>query len=203
LLLATTNPGKLRELRSLLGELPMELLSPADAGLTFEVEEDGTSYLENARKKAEAGRRLSGLPTLADDSGLEVPLLDGRPGIDSAYFAGPEHKGDGPALVGALLDALGEAAKNSPPAFFRCAAVLALPDGRIFEGEGVLQGSIAAEPRGQHGFGFDPVFQLPDGRRLAELSTEEKNLLSHRARAVNALEVHGAFDAALSTPGRR
>lgn len=203
MLLATTNPGKLRELRSLLGELPMELLSPADAGLTFEVQEDGASYLENARKKAEAGRRLSGLPTLADDSGLEVPLLDGRPGIDSAYFAGPDHKGDSPALVRALLDALGEAARSSPPAFFRCAAVLALPDGRIFEGEGVLKGSIAAEPRGQHGFGFDPVFQLPDGRRLAELSTEEKNLLSHRARALNALEVHGAFDAALSAPGRR
>ena len=181
----------------------MELVTPTEAGITFEVEEDGASYLENARKKAEAGRRLSGLPTLADDSGLEVPLLDGRPGIDSAYFAGADHKGDSPALVRALLQALGGAAKSSPAAFFRCAAVLALPDGRTFEGEGVLQGTIAAEPRGEHGFGFDPVFQLPDGRRLAELSTEDKNLLSHRARALNALEVHGAFDAALSAAGTR
>jgi XTP/dITP diphosphohydrolase len=181
----------------------MELVTPAEAGIAFDVEEDGASYLENARKKAEAGRRLSGLPTLADDSGLEVPLLDGRPGIDSAYFAGPDHKGDSAALVRALLDALGEAAKGSPPAFFRCAAVLALPDGSIFAGEGVLQGTIAARPRGQHGFGFDPIFQLPDGRRLAELSTEEKNLLSHRARALNALEVHGAFDAALLASGIR
>jgi len=155
----------------------MELVSPADAGIVFDVVEDGASYLENARKKAEAGRRLSGLATLADDSGLEVPLLGGRPGIDSAYFAGAEHKGDGRALVAALLT---------------------LPDGRVFTGEGVLAGSIASEPRGTHGFGFDPIFQLPDGRRLAELSTEEKNLLSHRARALNALEVHGAFDAALS-----
>ena len=179
----------------------MELVSPADAGITFEVEEDGASYLENARKKAEAGRRLSRLPTLADDSGLEVPLLDGRPGIDSAYFAGADHKGDSPALVRALLRALGSAATSAPQAFFRCAAVLALPDGRVFEGEGVLQGTIAGEPRGEYGFGFDPIFQLPDGRRLAELSTEEKNRLSHRARALNALEVHGAFDAALSASG--
>ena len=177
----------------------MALVSPADVGIVFDVVEDGASYLENARKKAEAGRRLSGLPTLADDSGLEVPLLGGRPGIDSAYFAGADHKGDGRALVAALLKALGAAATSSPPAFFRCAAVLALPDGRVFVGEGVLAGTIAAEPRGTH----DPIFQLPDGRRLAELSTEEKNLLSHRARALNALEVHGAFDAALSAPEGR
>lgn len=181
----------------------MELVSPADAGITFDVVEDGGSYLENARKKADVGARLSGLPTLADDSGLEVPLLDGRPGVDSAYFAGADHKGDGPALVAALLKALGDAAKGSPPAFFRSAAVLALPDGRVFTGEGVLAGTIAAEPRGEHGFGFDPIFQLPDGRRLAELTTEEKNLLSHRARALNALEVHGAFDAALAASGTR
>jgi XTP/dITP diphosphohydrolase len=179
----------------------MELVSPNDLGMAFDVVEDGGSYLENARKKAEAGRGLSGLPTLADDSGLEVPLLDGRPGVDSAYFAGPERKGDSGALVAALLEALGDAATSSPPAFFRCAAVLALPDGRIFSGEGVLAGTIASEPRGTHGFGFDPVFQLPDGRRLAQLSTEEKNVLSHRARALNALEVHGAFDAALSASG--
>jgi XTP/dITP diphosphohydrolase len=181
----------------------MELISPADVGIAFDVVEDGASYLENARKKAEAGRRLSGLATLADDSGLEVPLLDGRPGIDSAYFAGADHKGDGPALVAALLKALGAAAATSPPAFFRSAAVLALPDGRVFTGEGVLAGTIAAEPRGTNGFGFDPIFQLPDGRRLAELSTEEKNLLSHRARALSALEVRGAFEAAVSASGSR
>ena len=180
----------------------MELVTPAEAGIAFDVEEDGTTYLENARKKAEAGRRLSGLPTLADDSGLEVPRLGGKPGVQSARFAGPEHKGDGQALVRALLDMLGAAARESPPATFRCAAVLALPDGRIFEGEGILSGTIAAEPRGTGGFGFDPVFKLPDGRMLAELSIEEKNLLSHRARALNALEVHGGFDAALLSDRR-
>ncbi|MEA2668379.1 MAG: XTP/dITP diphosphohydrolase [Chloroflexota bacterium] len=176
----------------------MELVTPAEAGIVLDVEEDGATYLENARKKAEAGRRLSGLPTLADDSGLEVPRLGGKPGVQSARFAGPEHKGDGPALVRALLTMLGPAARESPPATFHCTAVLALPDGRTFEGEGILSGTIAAEPRGTGGFGFDPIFRLPDGRILAELSMEEKNLLSHRARALNALEVHGAFDAALS-----
>jgi XTP/dITP diphosphohydrolase len=175
----------------------MELLTPAEAGIALDVEEDGATYLENARKKAGVGLRLSGLPTLADDSGLEVPRLGGKPGIHSARFAGPEHKGDGPALVQALLRMLGPAAHESPPATFHCIAVLALPDGRSFEGEGILSGTIAAEPRGTGGFGFDPIFKLPDGRILAELSMEEKNMLSHRARALNALEVHGAFDAAL------
>ena len=180
----------------------MELVSPVEVGIRFEVEEDGATYLDNARKKAKAGLRLSGLPTLADDSGLEVPLLGDRPGVQSAYFAGVEHYGDGPALVRALLRALGDAAGRSPAARFRCIAVLALPDGREFTGEGVLAGTIAAQPKGTNGFGFDPVFRLADGRQLAELSMEEKNLLSHRARALNALEVHGAFDAALSAAGK-
>jgi XTP/dITP diphosphohydrolase len=179
----------------------MELVSPGDLGVRFEVDEDGATYLDNARKKALAGVRLTGLPTLADDSGLEVPALQGKPGVQSAYFAGTAHYGDSPALVEALLQALGPKASTSPAARFRCTAVLALPDGREFVGEGVLAGTIAAAPKGEHGFGFDPVFTLPDGRRLAELTTDEKNLLSHRARALNALEVHGAFDAAL-TAGR-
>jgi XTP/dITP diphosphohydrolase len=176
----------------------MELISPDQAGIRLDVAEDGATYLDNARKKAHAGRQLSGLPTLADDSGLEVPLLGNRPGVESAYFAGVEHYGDSGALVRALLDALGDAAGRSPEARFRCTAVLALLDGREFVGEGVLAGTIAAQPRGTNGFGFDPVFRLADGRQLGELSIEEKNLLSHRARALNALEVHGAFDAMLS-----
>lgn len=179
----------------------MELVSPKDLGLRFDVQEDGETYLANARKKAFEGMRLSRLATLADDSGLEVPLLGDRPGVQSAYFAGRDHYGDSPALVRALLGALGDAAERSPAARFRCTAVLVLPDGREFVGEGVLAGTIAAQPRGVHGFGFDPIFRLADGRQLAELSMEEKNLLSHRARALNALEVHGAFDAALSSGG--
>jgi XTP/dITP diphosphohydrolase len=175
--------------------LAAELVSPAELGVPFDIEEDGKTYLENARKKAEAGVRLTGLPTLADDSGLEVSILGGKPGVDSAYFAGRDHYGDSGALVGALVKAIEDRGSSLPEAVFRCTAVLQMPDGREFIGHGVLAGRIASEPRGGHGFGFDPVFQLSDGRHLAELSLEEKNLLSHRARALNALEVHGAFDA--------
>jgi XTP/dITP diphosphohydrolase len=177
----------------------MELLSPVDAGIALEVEEDGSTYLENARKKAEAGVRLSGLPSLGDDSGLEVSALGGRPGVQSARYAGLENKGKSEALIRAVLAELGDGLRDAPAAMYRCVAVLALSDGRQFEGEGMLAGTIAAEPRGRRGFGYDPIFQLADGRRMAELTMEEKNLLSHRARAVNALEVHGAFDAAMTS----
>jgi XTP/dITP diphosphohydrolase len=182
----------------LLDEVAMELVSPADLGLPFDVKEDGGSYLENARKKAREGVRLTGSPTLADDSGLEVPVLDGKPGVESAYFAGRGNYGNTAALVDALLQALGDRVKDSPAASFHCTAVLLLPDGREIVGEGVLSGSISSQRKGSHGFGFDPVFRLADGRHLAELTIEEKNLLSHRARAINALEVHGAFDLALT-----
>jgi XTP/dITP diphosphohydrolase len=176
----------------------VELVSPGELGLRLDVEEDGSTYLENARKKARAAVDASGLPALADDSGLEVVALGGKPGVQSAYFAGREHYGDSKALCEALLRALGDRVREEPPANFRCTAVLLLPGGHEFVGEGVLAGSIAAPPRGDHGFGFDPIFRLSDGRHLAELSLEEKNLLSHRARALNALEVHGAFDAVMS-----
>jgi XTP/dITP diphosphohydrolase len=177
----------------LLGSVPVELVDPHGLGLRFDVEEDGQTFLENAEKKARAGVTLTGLPALADDSGLEVPALGGAPGVRSARFAG-EGAG-GRDLVAALVRALRDRRASNPTAFFRCVAVVCFPDGRHFEGEGVLEGTIGAEPRGRHGFGYDPVFALPDGRRLAELTLDEKNLLSHRARALAALEVHGAFDA--------
>ena len=182
----------------MLREIPVELVNPGDLGLSFQVTEDGTTYLENARKKAQAAVGLTGLPALADDSGLEVPLLGGKPGVDSAYFAGKEHQRDSQALVDALLKALGDQVPGRPAATFRCTAVMLLPGGREFVGEGLLTGTIAQKPKGKHGFGFDPIFVLPDGRHLAELSIDEKNLLSHRARALNALDVHGAFDALLA-----
>lgn len=180
-------------MRALLGSVPVELVDPHRLGLRFDVEEDGQTFLENAEKKAAAGVTLTGLSALADDSGLEVPVLSDAPGVRSARFAG---EGAGAReLVAALLRALGERKASNPTAFFRCAAVLRLADGRQFVGEGLLEGTIGAEPKGRHGFGYDPVFTLPDGRRLAELTLDEKNLLSHRARALAALEVRGAFDA--------
>lgn len=177
----------------MLGSVPVELVDPRGMGLRFEVDEGGKSFQANADAKALAAVNLTGLPALADDSGLEVPLLGGAPGVRSARFAGGDASSE--RLVEALLRELGDAVRSEPIAFFRCVAVLRFPDGRRFEGEGILEGTIAAEPRGRHGFGYDPVFALPDGRRLAELTLDEKNLLSHRARALAALEVHGAFDA--------
>ena len=173
----------------------MAVIDPAQLGARLDVDESGASFLENARRKAEAWVRHANLPALSDDSGLEVPALGGAPGVRSARFVDPAREATAAELIGALLQALGRLAATSPRALFRCAAVLALPDGRRFEGEGVLEGSIAGEPRGAGGFGYDPIFTLPDGRRLAELSLPEKNLLSHRARALAALEVKGAFDA--------
>ena len=149
------------------------------------------TLLENARVKAQVGLRVSRLPTLADDSGLEVPALGGGPGVRPANRA---------ELCRALLSALGPLAKSAPAARFRCVAVVMLEGGRAFEGEGILEGTIAARPRGRRGFGYDPIFVLPDGRHLAELALEEKNLLSHRARALAALEVRGAFDAVIAGP---
>lgn len=141
---------------------------------------------------------MSGLPTLADDTGLEVAALGGRPGVRSARLAGPG--ATSAQLCRALLEALGPLARTSPAARFRCVAVVILPGGRAFEAEGILEGTIAARPRGARGFGYDPLFVIADGRRLAELPLEEKNLLSHRARALAALEVRGAFDALLAQP---
>ncbi len=175
--------------------MPIELVDPTSLGLPFEVEERGDTFLENARKKAAAGVQITGLPTLADDSGLEVPALGGRPGVRSARFAGPD--ASSVDRMRALIHALYERPGLSRTAYFRCTAVIALPDGRRFEGEGALEGTIADEPKGNLGFGYDPIFVLSDGRHLAELSTEEKNLFSHRARALAALEVRGAFDAVL------
>ena len=197
-MLATNNAGKLAELRALLADLPMDLVGYGDLGLDLEVEEDGATYSANARKKAEAGVRVSGLPALGDDSGMEVAALDGKPGVHSARFAGLENKGRSEALIAAVLAALGDRARTGSAALYRCIAVIALPDGRSFEGEGILAGTICPEPRGRGGFGYDPIFQLADGRRMAELTIDEKNLLSHRARALTALEVHGAFDAAMT-----
>jgi XTP/dITP diphosphohydrolase len=176
----------------LLASVPVELVDPRGLGLRFEVEEGGESFRANAELKAVAAVDLTGLPSLAEDSGLEVPVLGGAPGVHSARFAGAGASSE--ALIEALLRALGDRVATKPTAYFRTVAVLRLPDGRQFVGEGVLEGTIAAQPRGRHGFGYDPIFTLPDGRRLAELTLDEKNLLSHRARAMAALEVHGAFD---------
>lgn len=184
LLLATHNRGKRREWLPLLAGLEIELLLPEDLGLETDVEETGATYVENALLKARALAAASGLPTLADDSGLEVDALGGAPGLHSArYQPGPD-----PVRYRALLRALEGIPADQRTARFRCVAALVLPDGREFVTEGVCEGSIATAPAGEGGFGYDPVFYLPErGCTMAELPADEKNRLSHRARAAQAL----------------
>jgi XTP/dITP diphosphohydrolase len=185
LLVATNNPGKLREYAALLAGLPATLTTPAQEGLTFEVDETGETFAENATLKALAYARASGLLTLADDSGLEVDALDGAPGVYSARYAGP---GAGDAdRYRLLLRRLAGVPQERRAARFRCVVALATPAGEAQTAEGRCEGVIGFEPRGEHGFGYDPVFYLPErGQTMAELPPEVKNRISHRARAIEA-----------------
>jgi XTP/dITP diphosphohydrolase len=186
-LIATHNSGKRREFRELLASLGAELIFPVDLGLHLDVPEDGSSYAENAHQKAAAYASASGLLTLADDSGLEVDALDGAPGIHSARYA----RGKDADRVAALLEELQGVPLDDRTARFRCVVILAAPDGESYSAEGVCEGLIALAPQGEGGFGYDPVFYLPDhadhGCTMAQLSRTEKNRISHRARAVRAM----------------
>ena len=186
LLLATSNAGKVRELRELLAETGWQCATPRELRLApLEVIESARSYLENAVGKAVAYARASGLPALADDSGIEVDALDGAPGVISARFGGPSARTDEErrALLLRRLDGVPPARRG---ARFRAIVALALPGGRTFVREGVLDGRITKAPRGASGFGYDPVFELADGRTVAELG-EEKQQISHRSVAVRAM----------------
>lgn len=185
LLIASSNKGKMKEIMDLLRDLPLEAILPADIGLTIEVEEDGQTYAENATKKALAYCNASGLITLADDSGLEVEALDGKPGLHSARFSGQPDATDADRRK-FLLEKL----NNHPrpwPAAFHSTVVIAVPEGTTHTLDGECRGEIIAQERGTNGFGYDPIF-LVEGmdRTMAELSLEEKNRLSHRARAILA-----------------
>jgi XTP/dITP diphosphohydrolase len=183
LLVATQNPGKIREFRFLLAPLEADICFPSDLGLNIDVFEDGDTYTDNAGQKALAYAQASGLLTLADDSGLEVDALDGAPGIHSARYA-PGHDID---RATALLAHLKDLPPKQRAARFRCVVVIASPNGETYSAEGVCEGQITSEPAGQGGFGYDPVFYLPEHNcTMAQLSQEEKNRISHRARAIAA-----------------
>ena len=186
LLLASSNPGKLHEIHALLDDLGITLVTPDDLMISLEVEEDGATYAENASRKALAFARLSGLLTLADDSGLEVDALNGMPGLHSARFS-PLPKATDVDRRSYLLDKL--KGRSQPwSARFRCTIALATPAGEVQFAEGVCQGEIIPTERGQAGFGYDPIFLIPElGKTMAELTMEEKNRLSHRSRAVQAV----------------
>ena len=191
LLIATNNQGKIRELQELLKETGLELLTPAHIGLDLDVIEDGGTYAENASKKAVAFARASGLISLADDSGLEVDALDGAPGLYSARYGSPD--GNGVKLSDAERRAfLVQNLQNKPrpwTARFRATIAIAVPNAETHLAEGFCEGEIIPEERGTGGFGYDPIFLLSElGKTMAELSMDEKNRLSHRARAVRNAE---------------
>lgn len=186
LLIATHNRGKLREYAELLTGLPLTLVTPDDLGLDLGVVESGSTYSDNARLKATAYAKASGLLALADDSGLEVDALDGAPGVRSARYA----LGNDADRVTALLRTLEEAGvpREKRVARFRCVIVVAAPEGQIWFTEGECAGRIIDTPRGSGGFGYDPIFYLPGHDcTMAELAPEEKNQISHRARAAQAM----------------
>jgi XTP/dITP diphosphohydrolase len=185
LLLGTSNPGKLRELSALLGDLRLTLVRPEQLGLDTTVPETGKSYAENAALKARAFARNAEMWALADDTGLEVEILRGHPGLRSARIVGPG--ATDAQRRAALLRALDGHPKPWRAAFV-CVVALANPEGEISTARGICAGEIIDQQRGQGGFGFDPVFLVGNtGRTMAELTLPEKNRLSHRARAVNAM----------------
>jgi XTP/dITP diphosphohydrolase len=184
ILIASTNPGKLREFGDILDDLPVHLLLPCDLGLQLEVEETGSTYAENAVLKARAYGEASGLLTLADDSGLEVDALGGAPGLHSARYS-PRPGASDADRRRLLLENLNASGAPRPwTARFRCTVALSIPGGKIELFDGTIEGEISPEERGSNGFGYDPLFYIPRlGKTMAELPELEKNRLSHRGRA--------------------
>ena len=188
LVIATKNAGKAREMAEALAGIPFGIVSLADYPDAPEVEETGSTFVENATLKATAYARYTGELTLADDSGLEVDALDGAPGVLSSRFAPTD-----PERNRRLLDLMRDVGDDKRTARFRCAIAIAEPSPPLTKGgpggvrtcEGTIEGTIAREPKGANGFGYDPVFYLPDlGKHMAELTSSEKNAISHRGKAL-------------------
>lgn len=180
--LASHNRGKLKEMQEILGQLGVEVVLQSDLGLDLEPEENGTTFAENAAIKAKAVMEASGLPAIADDSGLCVDALNGAPGVWSARYGGLD---DDAARYRLLLNNLRGA--TSRAAHFHCFVVCCFPNGDVVTAQGDCPGTIAFVPMGEGGFGYDPVFFVPEKRKtFAQLSAEEKNAISHRGNALRA-----------------
>ena len=183
--LASKNEKKLKEMNEILSRLGVEVCSQADAGVDVDVEETGTTFEENSRLKAQAVMEASGLPAIADDSGLCVDALNGAPGVYSARYGGPEL--DDVARYRLLLENM-RGAKTRTAHFTSCIACV-FPNGDTLEAEGVCPGTIAFAPQGDGGFGYDPVFFLPELRKTyAQLTPEEKAAVSHRGKALRLIK---------------
>jgi XTP/dITP diphosphohydrolase len=198
LVLATRNQGKISEFKKLLSDFPIEIKSLKDFGPISPIEEDGETFEENAYKKAHLTAKMLGFPVLADDSGLMVDALDGRPGVHSARYAGEKASDIENNLK--LLEAM-KGVKNRK-ATFKCVIMIAVPSGPTLTYEGVCDGEVAHEMKGAHGFGYDPVFYYsPLKKTFAQISLEEKNRVSHRGKAM--AQLRGEFDKVLEWLGQR
>lgn len=184
---ATTNQGKMEEIRMILADLPIEVLSLKEAGIEVDIVEDGQTFEENAIIKAKKIMELTGNLTLADDSGLEVDYLDKAPGIYSARFLGE----DTPYAVKNqyILEQLEGIKKEQRTTRFVCAIAAAFPDGEVLTRRGTIEGIIGYEEAGENGFGYDPIFYLPEyACTMAQISPERKNRISHRGKALKAMK---------------
>jgi len=179
--LATHNPGKLKEMASILSGLGVEVVGPADAGVELEVEETGDTFAKNAMLKAKAACKAAGLPAIADDSGLCVDALNGGPGVFSARYGGEGLDDRGRTML--LLQNL--RGQPTRAAHFACAIACVFPDGHTITAEGTCDGAIAYAPMGEGGFGYDPVFLVPEKKKtFGQLTAEEKSEISHRGKAL-------------------
>lgn len=187
IIFATGNEGKMKEIRMILADLDAEVLSLKDAGIDIDIREDGKTFEENAVIKARAVMKETGVLVLADDSGLEIDYLNGEPGVYSARYLGEDTsyriKNQN------LIDRLQGVPAEQRTARFVCVIAAVFPDGRILKARGTIEGVIGYEERGGGGFGYDPIFWLPEyGCSTAELSMEKKNELSHRGKALRAIK---------------
>ncbi len=193
IIFATGNEGKMKEIRMILSDLvisgePVEVLSMKEAGISPDIVEDGKTFLENAVIKAKAVAACAqDAVVLADDSGLEIDYLNGEPGIYSARYLGEDTPY--PVKNANLIGRLEGVPEEDRTARFVCAIACVMPDGRVLSSEGTIEGRIGYEERGQNGFGYDPIFMVPEyGRSTAELSEEQKNEISHRGKALRAMK---------------
>ncbi|MCM1154866.1 MAG: XTP/dITP diphosphatase [Roseburia sp.] len=187
IIFATGNEGKMREIRQILGGMDAELLSMKEAGIEADIVEDGKTFEENAIIKAKAAAERTNHIVLADDSGLEIDYLNKEPGIYSARYLGEDTSYD--IKNANLLERMKGVPDEKRTARFVCATAAAMPDGEVFTTLGIIEGRIGYEPEGENGFGYDPVFYLPEyGCTSAQLREEEKNAVSHRGRALSAMK---------------
>lgn len=192
IVVATGNKDKVKEIKAILQDMTADVVTMKDAGLFVEVEENGTTFLENAVIKAKAvadkaaeSEQYKDVFVMADDSGLVIDALNGEPGIYSARYLG--HDTSYREKNGDLIRRLTGVPDEERSARFVCAIAAVCPDGRMFTAEAAMEGRIGYEERGENGFGYDPIFYLPEGRSSAELSPEEKNLVSHRGKALRLM----------------